>query len=106
MSVLSKSNFDPEAVKAAEREREKEERARAKEKRILESLWDGKEGSGWSSDQILSRYFKVPRQRIWIWTREGKLPDPHKLGTNTTRWKNDEIKKAEVTNFLGGLYGE
>ena len=106
MSVLAKSNFDPEAVKAAEREREKEERAIAKEKRILESLWDVKEGIGWSSDQILSRYFKVPRQRIWIWTREGKFPDPHKLGANTTRWKNDEIKKAEVTNFLGGLYGE
>jgi len=106
MSVSAKNKFDPEAVIAAEKERAKEERAIAKEKRMLESLNDVKEGIGWSSDQILARYFKVPRQRIWIWTKEGKLPDPYKLGENTTRWKNDKVKEAEVSNFLGGYYGE
>lgn len=78
------------------------ERAQAKEVKMLQHLKDLKSGTGYSTDLILSRYFCVPRQRIWIWTRQGKLPKPYKFGESTTRWKNAEVLKAEVNNFLGG----
>lgn len=77
------------------------QRAESKEAKLIEKLADVKGGIGWSSDQVLARYFDVSRGRIWAWSREGKLPKPIKHGEATTRWKNDDILKAEVKNFLG-----
>ena len=81
-------------------------RSEAKEKRLIEQLANVREGIGWSSDRILARYFEVSRQRIWAWSKGGKLPPPHKHGEATTRWNNTEVQKAEERNFLGGLHGE
>jgi hypothetical protein len=80
------------------------QRAESKETKLIEKLADVKEGVGWASDQVLARYFDVSRQRIWAWSKEGKLPKPIKCGEATTRWKNSEVKAAEIKNFLGGLY--
>ena len=76
------------------------QRAESKEARILEQLLNVMDGVGWSSDQVLARYFGVSRQRIWTWTREGKLPDPEKFGEATTRWNNEKIRRAERDNFV------
>ena len=56
-------------------------------------IQDIEDGLGYSSDKILARYFNITRKTIWIWAKEGKLPSPHKIGSNTTRWCNKEIKQ-------------
>ena len=107
MTYTDAQKYHEEQVEEAKKKEERKlELAQAKELRMLQLLEDVKSGTGYSTDQVLSRYFSVPRQRIWVWKKEGKLPEPYKFGENTTRWKNAEVKKAEVKNFLGGLYGE
>lgn len=107
MTYTETEKYHEEQVEEArKKEQKKLERAQAKELRMLQLLEDVKGGIGYSTDQVLSRYFSVPRQRIWVWTKEGKLPEPYKIGENTTRWSNDEVLKAEANNFLGGLYGK
>ena len=83
-----------------ERADRKLKRAKEKEAQILVQLLDVMEGVGWSSDKILARYFDVSRQRIWVWSKESKLPEPHKHGEATTRWKNSKVLEAEKKNFL------
>jgi predicted DNA-binding transcriptional regulator AlpA len=92
----------PKVLSDQQRAERKVKRAKEKEQRILEQLLNVMEGIGWSSDQILARYFDVSRQRIWVWSKEGKLPAPHKHGEATTRWLNSEVRDAERKNFLGG----
>lgn len=92
----------PKVLSDQERADRKAKRAKAKEARILEQLLNVMEGVGWSSDQILARYFDVSRQRIWVWAKEGKLPAPHKHGEATTRWLNSEVREYEEKNFLKG----
>ncbi|MDA8922175.1 hypothetical protein N9J30_07760 [Gammaproteobacteria bacterium] len=58
-------------------------------------IQDIEDGLGYSSDKILARYFNITRKTIWIWAKEGKLPSPHKIGSNTTRWCNKEIKQFQ-----------
>lgn len=96
----------PKVLSDQQRADRKANRDKAKEQRILDKLLDVMEGIGWSSDQILARYFDVSRQRIWIWSKEGKLPPPHKHGEATTRWLNSEVRDAERQNFLGGAVNE
>jgi len=81
----------------------KAKRAKEKEAKTREQLSDLKQGYGWSSDIILARHFNVSRQRIWVWAKEGKLPSPYKVGDATTRWKNEEVLKAEGSNFLAAV---
>lgn len=60
--------------------------------RSLQQLQDIDNGVGYSSDKVLARYFETTRKTIWLWSKEGTLPRPHKIGRNTTRWMNSEIK--------------
>ena len=100
---LIKQNKSRPVAKTPEQKVEQQEKlAEAKEQRIAAQLADVKGGVGWSSDQVLARYFSVSRQRIWVWSKEGKLPNPIKHGEATTRWKNSEVCVAEQKNFLGG----
>ena len=48
---------------------------------------------GYSSDRTLAEYFDTSRSTIWLWTREGKLPQPVKLSSGCTRWSNKEINE-------------
>jgi predicted DNA-binding transcriptional regulator AlpA len=66
-------------------------------KREYQQLKDVDEGVGFSSDKVLARYFDTTRKTIWIWSKEGTLPRPHKIGENTTRWSNSEIKSMGVS---------
>ena len=89
----------------SEEEKSKRKMQRKAEREVLslKLLEDVAAGVGWSSDKTLARYFSVTRQRIWVWAKEAKLPAPYKVGDATTRWKNEEVLKAEMTNFLGGF---
>ena len=62
-----------------------------------QQIQDLSDGVGYSSDKTLARYFNTTRKTIWCWAKEGKLPSPHKLGKNTTRWCNREIKEAKLS---------
>lgn len=49
----------------------------------------------WVNDKFLSDYFQVSRITIWAWAKSGRLPQPKKLGPNTTRWDFEAIQQAE-----------
>lgn len=40
----------------------------------------------WVTDQFLADYFGVHRLTVWKWAREGKIPQPRKLGNRCSRW--------------------
>jgi predicted DNA-binding transcriptional regulator AlpA len=53
--------------------------------------------------QVAERY-SVSVPTVWTWTREHKLPKPHKLAENTTRWRLSELdahddKQAERRKY-------
>lgn len=60
--------------------------------RSLQQLRDIDDGVGYSSDKVLARYYDTTRKTIWIWSKDGTLPKPHKIGKNTTRWLNSEVR--------------
>ena len=66
--------------------------------RETQQVQDLTDGLGWSSDKTLARYFNTSRKTIWHWAKEGKLPRPHKIGVNTTRWSNIEVKNSALLN--------
>ena len=55
-------------------------------------LQDLSSGLGYSTDKTLARYFSTSRKTIWTWAREGRIPKPHKISANMTRWANDELQ--------------
>lgn len=60
--------------------------------RLLQQLQNIDDGVGYSSDKVLARYYDTTRKTIWMWSKEGVLPKPHKIGKNTTRWRNSEVR--------------
>ena len=50
-------------------------------------------GIGYSSDKTLARYFDTSRSTIWLWAREGRLPQPVRLSSGSTRWSNKDINE-------------
>ena len=57
-----------------------------------QQLEDLATGVGWSTDKTLARYFSTSRKTIWAWAKEGRIPKPHKISANMTRWANDELQ--------------
>jgi len=43
-----------------------------------------------TATQVAERY-SVSVPTVWTWAREGRLPKPHKLAENTTRWRLSEL---------------
>lgn len=50
--------------------------------------------SAFIQSATLAALFQTSDTTIWRWTKDGKLPKPHKLGGNTTRWRIGEVRKA------------
>lgn len=48
------------------------------------------------SDKTLAGKYEVSRATIWRWVREGRLPEPVKLGPGCTRWPMSAIKQFEA----------
>jgi hypothetical protein len=90
---------DPNPVAILDQEKKQRDIKTRKEnkERDRQRIQDIEDGLGYSSDKILARYFDTTRKTIWIWSKEGKLPRPHKIGANTTRWLNAEIKSIGVS---------
>ena len=93
------ATVDPNPFAILDQEKKQRDIKTRKEnkERDRQQIQDIEDGLGYSSDKILARYFDTTRKTIWIWSKEGKLPRPHKIGTNTTRWLNAEIKSMEVS---------
>lgn len=48
-----------------------------------------------SAKQVAAR-LGVSRATVWRWASEGTLPQPIKLGPNTTRWRLSDLETYEV----------
>jgi len=55
------------------------------------------DGQTYFSANDLAARFRVHPVTIWKWVRAGLLPQPVKLGPNTTRWHADQIKQFEAS---------
>lgn len=56
--------------------------------------FDALPDSAFIQSTTLAALFQTSGTTIWRWTKDGKLPKPHKLGENTTRWKVGEVRAA------------
>ena len=65
-----------------------------------EQIADLINGYGYSSDKVLARYFGTTRKTIWAWSKDPdhNFPKPIKIGKNTTRWPNKDVK-----NYIANL---
>ncbi|WP_202962190.1 helix-turn-helix domain-containing protein [Salinisphaera shabanensis] len=43
-------------------------------------------------DRDLADRFLVSRNTIWRWAREGRLPQPVRLGPGCTRWRLSDVE--------------
>ena len=77
----------------------KENKELDRQHRATQQLKDLDEGVGFSTDKILARYFDTTRKTIWTWSADpdNPFPEPHKIGDNSTRWSNSEIKSMGVS---------
>ena len=46
------------------------------------------------TDNEVAKILKTSRSSVWRLTKTGKLPQPIKIGTNTTRWRLTAIQAA------------
>ena len=70
-----------------------ENKERDRQQQEIQQVQDLLNGVGFSSDKVLARFYGTTRKTIWSWAKQGKLPKPHKIGDNTTRWNNTEIRQ-------------
>ena len=47
------------------------------------------------SDKELAARYRVTRQTIWRWVREGVMPPPLRIGKAATRWEDSTIRRWE-----------
>lgn len=45
----------------------------------------------WMTDREVAKRYSISRISVWRWARLGILPQPHKIGPNTTRWKSSDL---------------
>lgn len=57
--------------------------------------------TGWLSVRMLAAERACNACTIWRQTRDGLLPPPVKLGTNTTRWPRHEIATIDAARLAG-----
>jgi len=87
----SEKKLNPfDVLEQIKEQRDSRTRTENKERQQIQDLLNG---VGFSSDKVIARFYGTTRKTIWVWAKEGKLPKPHKIGENTTRWNNAEIKK-------------
>jgi predicted DNA-binding transcriptional regulator AlpA len=48
----------------------------------------------------VAKRYEIGRSTVWHWVTIGKLPKPHKLGSNTSRWKIEELDEADKQKNL------
>jgi predicted DNA-binding transcriptional regulator AlpA len=50
----------------------------------------------WASVKTVARYYDVSISTVWRWAEKGKIPAPHKLAENTTRWDMNQIEAIQT----------
>lgn len=43
---------------------------------------------------VVKALFDTSGATIWRWTKIGRLPRPHKVGPNSTRWNVGDLRRA------------
>ena len=56
-----------------------------------------------TASQVAVRY-GVSIPTVWTWAREDRLPKPHKLAENTTRWRLCELDAHDDEQAAHGTY--
>ena len=51
-------------------------------------------------DTELANRYGVSRPTIWRWLKEGKIPNPIKIGVGVTRWKVKDLQVWEESGFV------
>lgn len=46
------------------------------------------------TDKEIAQALGISRMTVWRWAKAGRLPQPRKLGANTTRWDSNEVQAA------------
>jgi len=82
-----------------------ESRAKERAESVDQQLKDIDDGIGFSSAKTLARYFGTTDKTIWLWAADpdNPFPKPKKIGANTTRWSNEEIKAHRENKYLGAV---
>jgi predicted DNA-binding transcriptional regulator AlpA len=50
----------------------------------------------WLTDRDLAIRYGISRVTVWRWARTGRIPQPHRLGPNTSRWSAAEIAERDA----------
>ena len=46
------------------------------------------------TDREVGQMLGVSRATVWRWSKDGRLPQPRKIGENSTRWDSRELQAA------------
>ena len=46
------------------------------------------------TDKEVGKALGISRMSVWRWAKSGRLPQPRKLGANSTRWDSREVQAA------------
>ena len=52
------------------------------------------------SVKSVAKRYEIGRSTVWYWVKIGKLPKPHKLSSNTTRWKIEELDESDKQKIV------
>lgn len=50
----------------------------------------------WLTDTQVAARYGVSRVTVWRWAQQNRIPQPRKIGPNTTRWHAAELDKADA----------
>jgi predicted DNA-binding transcriptional regulator AlpA len=56
-----------------------------------------------TATQVAERY-SVSVPTVWTWAKENRIPKPHKLAENTTRWRLSELDAHDDEQAAQGTY--
>ncbi len=60
--------------------------------------------SAYVSLEVVARLFGISNPTVWRWVKSGHLPNPVKLGPNSTRWAVGALRER-LRNVQGGVGG-
>ena len=46
------------------------------------------------TDKEVGQALGISRSSVWRWTKAGRIPQPRKIGENSTRWDSREVQAA------------
>ena len=65
------------------------------------ATFDSAPASGFVAAKEVASIYSVSTNTVWRWARTGRIPQPVKIGANTTRWKVGEIRESLASLTAG-----